>query len=97
MMTQAARSLEKVRPDLPVYHSRQQRREFSRLVGKIASSVTPAAIRAIYTELTNDATGPQNPEIDARIKQAMLGDDPDLVIDLRHLNKGTRIFSWVYY
>jgi hypothetical protein len=29
-----------------------------------------------------------NPAMDNRLKQAIISEDPDLVVDLRHLNKG---------
>lgn len=41
----------------------------------------------IYSELTSDATADKNPAIDKQVRQATIGDDPDLVVDLRHLNK----------
>lgn len=45
-------------------------------------------MRAIYAELTLDASADQNPEIDQRARMAILGEDPELIIDMRHLNKG---------
>lgn len=45
-------------------------------------------LRAIYSELTLDATQDQNPAMDGRVRQAILSEEPDLVIDLRHLNTG---------
>ena len=93
MMTQAVRISKAVETSLQVYHSRQQRREFARLIRKISPSISPAVLRAVYTELTGDATAPENKDIEYRIKQAMVGEDPDLVVDLRHLNKGIRFFK----
>lgn len=45
-------------------------------------------MRATYAELTLDASADQNPEIDQRARMAILGEDPELIIDMRHLNKG---------
>lgn len=41
----------------------------------------------MYTSLSMDASVDQNPTMDARLRMALLG-EPDLVVDLRHLNKG---------
>ena len=38
--------------------------------------------------MTGDTTPNQNPKIDERLRQSILGEDPDLVMDLRVLNKG---------
>lgn len=48
----------------------------------------PHILRSIYTTLTNDASADQNKEIDERVRLTVLGLDLDLVVDLRHLNKG---------
>ena len=48
--------------------------------------IPPHVIRKIYSGLTGDASAEQNPGIDRRVRQAIIGDDLDLVIDLRHLN-----------
>lgn len=50
--------------------------------------IPPHILRSIYTTLTNDASAEQDKEIDERVRLAVLGLDPDLVVDLRHLNKG---------
>lgn len=88
MMTKAVQILKRVEPNLPVYHTRQMRRDFAKKVSIIDSTVPKHLIRSVYSELTSDASADQNPAIDERVRQAILGEDPDLVIDLRHLNKG---------
>lgn len=50
--------------------------------------IPPYILRSIYASLTNDATADQNPDIDERVRLSILGSDPELVVDLRHLNKG---------
>lgn len=81
--------LHDVRPKLPEYRTRQMRQEFFRAYGNIAGTIIPPHIlRSIYTTLTNDASSDQNKEIDNRVRLSVLGIDPDLVVDLRHLNKG---------
>ena len=88
MMTQGARILKEVENQLPIYHTRQMRREFTSKFKKVGVDIPPHVVRNIYSELTGDATSDQNPSIDERVRQAIIGDDVDLVIDLRHLNKG---------
>jgi len=58
-------------------------------VSKVQGLTVPKhVLRNFYTDLTGDATHDQNKGIDERMRQAIIGDDPDLVVDLRHLNKG---------
>ena len=57
--------------------------------GRVSSSIKPAILRALYRELTHDASAPSNmdeAEIDERVKLVLEMEDPDIVIDLRHLN-----------
>ena len=49
----------------------------------------PAVLRALYRELTNDASAPTNiheAEIEERMKMILEMEDADIVLDLRHLN-----------
>ncbi|KAL3875452.1 hypothetical protein ACJMK2_033399 [Sinanodonta woodiana] len=81
--------LHSLRSKLPEYHTRQMRQEFFNAYGNIAGTIIPPHIlRSIYTTFTNDASADQNKEIDNRVRLSVLGIDPDLVVDLRHLNKG---------
>ena len=70
------------------------KRAFSMKYGNIAA-VKPHLLRAVYSELTLDASVTQSVAIDNRLQQAILNDDPELIIDLRSLNKGRpdNIFS----
>ena len=88
MMTKAAQILKSVESNLPVYHTRQMRRDFAKRVSIIDATVPKHLIRSVYAELTLDASADQSPAVDERVRQAILSGDPDLVIDFRHLNKG---------
>jgi hypothetical protein len=82
--------LSTLRSKLPEFHTRQMRREFYTMFENVAGiRIPPYVLRSIYATLTNDATADQNPEIDERVRLSVLGSDPDIVIDLGHLNKGT--------
>lgn len=53
----------------------------------------PVILRALYLELTNDASAPTNlheAEIDKRMKMILEMEDADIVLDLRHLNTGRK-------
>lgn len=80
---------ERLKPCLPEFHKRQMRREFISRNFKISNTCVPKHIlRAVYAELTLDFTAMQNPAVDTRVQQAILSEDPDLMIDLRHANPG---------
>jgi hypothetical protein len=77
----------KLKPRLPEYHKRKMKKHFTETYCNI-HKVPPHILRSMYTELTSDATAEQNPAMDNRLKQAIISEDPDLVVNLRHLNKG---------
>lgn len=65
------------------------RLEFYSIYERISGiTIPPHVLRSIYSTLTGDASADQNPGIDQRMRTAVLASDPDLIIDLRHLNKG---------
>lgn len=85
VMNDTFRVFEKLKPNLPEYHTRRMRREFVKRYSSLHSVDVPKhVLRAIYAELSLDATHDQNPALEARVKQAILADDPDLVLDLRN-------------
>ena len=61
--------------------------------GRVTPNIKPAILRALYRELTNDASAPTNlheAEIDERMKMILEMEDADIVLDLRHLNSGRK-------
>ncbi|XP_041374668.1 uncharacterized protein LOC121387575 [Gigantopelta aegis] len=89
LMTTASHVVKDLGSRLSEFHTRQMKRDFTRKFCNVAGSKIPShVLRAIYAELTLDASSDQNPVIDARVQQAVLAGDPDLVVDMRHLNKG---------
>lgn len=89
LMTTAARIMNSLITKVPQYHTRQMRRDFSEKYSLLSGCcIPPHILRAIYSELTSDASADQNPQIDNRVRITLLGEKPDLVVDLRHLNKG---------
>lgn len=89
VMNDTLHVVEKLKPSLPEFHTRRMKHDFVKRYSNLNSvSVPKHILHAIYAELSLDASAGQNPTIDARIQQAILSDDPDLVLDLRHNNKG---------
>lgn len=89
LMTSASLIVQNLGPRLNEYHTRQMRKEFACKYSNIGgSTIPPHVLRAIYADMTSDATADQNPTMDARVRQAVLAEDPEMVVDIRHLNKG---------
>lgn len=81
---------EKLRHLLPEYHTHEMKKQFSKRFCNLHASpnIPPHILRAIYSELTCDASALQNPTLDSRVRQAILSEDSELVLDMRHLNRG---------
>lgn len=77
LLTSSTRIVQELKPKLYEFHTRQMRRDFVHKFTNISGATMPPHImRAIYAELTLDASADQNPEIDQRARMAILGDDP---------------------
>ena len=90
LLTTGARILSQIDKELPVYHTRQMRWNFTKKVTNIQGLTIPKYVLwHFYTDLTGDSTQDQNPAIDERLRQAFIGEDPELIVDLQiHANKG---------
>ena len=79
-----------VHPSIPKYHTPAMRRQFMDQVKLlIGGQVPPHVCRNIYRSLTGDNSAEiTSSEIDKRIKLALETNDPDLIMDLCHLNSG---------
>ena len=89
LLTTGAHVLNKIEKVLPVCHTRQMQREFTKTISKIWSvKIQQHAFQNFYANLIGDVTPNQNNEMDERLRQSILGEDPNLVVDLRVLNKG---------
>ena len=83
--------IDKLKPDLPIYHTRAMRREFVNTYGRFTDSTKPVVLRNIYQELIGDASGSSTTNestIDQRLKEALLLEDVDILVDLREANEG---------
>ena len=84
------KTLKKIEPLVPVFHTRAMRKQFSKDIGLLHSvDIQPHVLRHVYRTLTGDSSKEINcKEIDDRVRLAIETNDPDLILDLRHLNKG---------
>ena len=76
--------------EMPVFHTRQMRKEFQAKADLICN-LSPAQVRNIYKELTGDESVSENTvskEMDTRMRAVMLHADPDVIIDMRTNGKG---------
>ena len=65
------------------------RRVFTNKISQIHSlKIQKHVLWNIYADLTADSMPDQNTKIDERLRQSILGEDPNLVVDLKVLNKG---------
>ena len=75
---------------MPQFHSRAMRQSFSHFFGRV-TNVQPAYLREMYRQLTGDASAASTEsekEVDEHVRQALDLEDADVVVDLRHHNKG---------
>ena len=83
--TQDGRLVKSLQDRLPEVHTRHMRKEFFSKYGQI-SGLSPATVRAAYFELTGNAATSSNPEMDRRVQLYLLGELPEIQVDLRRLN-----------
>lgn len=92
-ISESQRTIEKVKEQLPVFHTRAMKAALHSKFGRVAPNMKPVTLRALYRELTNDASAPTNlheAEIDERMRMILEMEDADIMLDLRHLNTGRR-------
>ena len=85
--------IEHVKLLLPSYKTRAMRITAFRKFGRITPGMSPANFRYMYKELTGDYSASCNldqSEIEKRVKLAIDMEDPDVNVDLRHLNSGRK-------
>lgn len=87
MMTAATKMYKLLENRIPEYHTRFMWQTFAKRYFTL-SDIPKHIFRSIYAELTLDASADQNPSMDDGVRQALFGNDPDMITDLRHLNKG---------
>ena len=89
-LTMAVRMLKTVEKDTPKYKTREMRRVFQKQINNLHSVNIPKHIlQYMYCTLTGDNSAKATShQINERIHLAIETEDPELVTDLRHLNKG---------
>ncbi|XP_070568353.1 uncharacterized protein [Ptychodera flava] len=86
MLTQAARLITAMKPELKEFHTLAQKRAFREKLSRV-TTVLPSIADLIYKELTIDAATAAHPETQQRLRLIFLGEE-GLLTDLRHLNAG---------
>jgi hypothetical protein len=86
VLTQGARLLQQICPQLKEYHTRAQKQAFKAKVENIAH-ISPALREFMYRTLTNDTSATAKPVMQERLRLISLG-YTGIVDDLRHLNAG---------
>ena len=85
--------IEEIKASLPMYHTRAMCSKFMQKFGWVTPSVKPAVLRYFYKDLTGDSSSSETfsqEHIDEKVMQAIEMEDPDIVLDLRHLNSGRK-------
>ena len=81
---------DKLRLNLPEFHSRAMRREFISSFGRVTGT-KPAILREAYRRLTGDvsaASSQTEQNDDECLREILDSEDPDLIWDLRLNNQG---------
>ena len=86
ILTDGARLLQKVKPELKVFHTRAQRRHFKEGLKNI-TNISPSVADFIYKELALDSSTAEHPITHERLRMIFLGEE-GLLTDLRYLNPG---------
>ena len=71
--------IEKLKPSLPVYHTRATRREFINANGRFTANTNPYILCSIYKSLIGDTSSSRSTDeaaFDQRLKQATRGQQP---------------------
>lgn len=87
MMTSATKMFKSLENRIPEYHTRFMRQSLSKRYSTLCD-IPKHIFRSIYAELAPDASSDQSPSMDNRVRQALFSNDPEMITDLRHLNKG---------
>lgn len=81
--------LEEIKSQVPVFHGRALKTEFVSKFGRLVRDAPLGTLWEIYCNLTGDSSSSRTSdekEVDARIRQALEMEDPDLLLDLHAHN-----------
>lgn len=90
MISKCSEVIRKIEAEAPVYERRITKKRFMESFGFVGESVS---LRAIFKELTGDKSAPNTlseKEIDDQFSHAMLCEDANIAVDLRHLPPTTK-------
>ena len=74
-----------------MFHSRAMKQALYQKFGRVCPTIKPVVLQALYRELTNDSSAPNTlNKVDKRTKLVLETEDPNIVVDLRYLNTGSK-------
>ena len=76
-----------LKPRIPQYYTQAMKREFASKCSNL-TGISPYVRRFMYAQLTGDSSANCNPELEQRMRLVVLGELPELAVDLRHVNSG---------
>ena len=83
--------ISQIQSDVPVYHRRELRKKLIAKFGRISPKTNVATLREFYRAATGDQSASlttAEEELNERLREALEMEDPDLIVNLRELNKG---------
>jgi len=93
VLSLSQQTIEKVKKEIPVFHTRVMKCVLLQKYGRVCPNIKPVVLRALYRNLTNDSSAPNDFDeatIDEQMKLVLDMEDPTVVVDLRHLNTGNK-------
>ena len=94
------RIIESIKQQIPIFHTRAMKQQFFNLVGRISPKSKPFLLRSMYQSLTNDKSAARTTaehEVDGRLIVSLSMEYPDVIVDLRELNKNGYQVFWERY
>ena len=92
--------IESIKQQIPIFHTRAMKQQFFNLVGRISPKSKPFLLRSMYQSLTNDKSAARTTaehEVDERLIEFLSMEDPDVIVDLRELNKNGKDCYQVFW
>ena len=82
--------MSRIETDIPVYHRRSFKRQLISKFGRISPKTNLTTFREFHRVATEDQAAnltTAEEEVDQRLREALEMEDPELVVDLREMNK----------
>ena len=90
-LSETQKVISHIQANVPLYHHRALKKKLISKFGKISPKTSLATLREFYRVATGGQSASlttAEEELDERLHEALEMEDPDLMVDLRELNKG---------